>query len=182
MGEALPENTNTVETYIDDSLSWFAVQTRTRYEKKVASDLAEKGVTVFLPLVRALHQWSDRKREVALPLFSHYVFVHIRQERTLRSMILSSSGVVGFVGMRGDSIAIPEAQIQAIRTIVRERVPFTSIPFVNIGQKVRIRGGCLDGIEGEVLSIGGDQSLVVSVDGIQKSLAIRISGYQLDAA
>jgi transcriptional antiterminator RfaH len=156
--------------------SWFAVQTRPRHEKRVARDLEEKGVAAFLPMLSEVHQWSDRKRQVELPLFATYVFVRINAERTSRCKVLETNGVFCFVGARGVGIAIPDDQIETIQAIVREKVPFFQYPFVNVGQKVRVRGGSLDGICGVLSAINNDRSLIVSVDGIQKSLAIRIDG------
>jgi hypothetical protein len=54
--------------------SWHAVQTRPRHEKEVAADLAEKGVSAFLPIVAEQRQWSDRRRLIHMPLFTRYVF------------------------------------------------------------------------------------------------------------
>jgi transcriptional antiterminator NusG len=167
---------------VADEVSWFAVQTKPRHEKKVAADLEEKGITVFLPIVSGVHQWSDRKRNVQLPLFTNYTFVRIGEERNARVPILRTNGVIGFVGMGGRPVPIPDEQIQAVQTILKENVPFTLHPFLNVGRKIRVRGGCLDGIQGVIMALNGDQSLIISVDGIQKSMAIRIAGYGLEAA
>jgi transcription antitermination factor NusG len=165
-----------------DESSWFAVQTKPRHEKRVAAELAEKGITVFLPLVSALHQSTDRRREVTLPLFTNYTFVRIDGERNPRVSVLRTNGVVGFVGMQGRPVPIPDEQINAVQTILREGIPFSLHPFLNVGRKVRIRGGCLDGIQGVILAMNGDQSLIVSIESIQGSLAVRIAGYGLEAA
>ena len=175
--QALPRDVR-----VAGEMAWFAVQTKPRHEKRVAAGLEEKGVLVFLPLFSAVHQWSDRRRLVELPLFTNYVFVRIGAEREVRIPVLRTSGVVGFVGMRGLGIPIPDEQIHAVRTILRERVSVTPYPFLNVGQRVRIRGGSLDGIEGFLLAVNCDSSLIVSVHGIQRSLAIRIAGYRVEAA
>jgi hypothetical protein len=47
---------------------------------------------------------------------------------------------------------------------------------------VRVRGGALEGIEGILSAIKNDKSLVVSVDLIQKSVAIRIDGFDVEPA
>lgn len=156
--------------------SWFAVQTKARHEKRVAAELEEKGVVAFLPLYSEVHQWSDRKRQVELPLFSNYVFVRIDDEQNSRIKVLQTNSVFRFVGVRGRGSSIPDEQIQTLQTIIREKVPFSQHPFLNIGQKVRVRGGSLDGICGVLSAINNDRSLVVSVDSIQRSLAIRIDG------
>ena len=160
--------------------SWFAVQTKPRHEKRVAAELEEKGVVAFLPLSTEVHQWSDRKRQVALPLFTTYVFARIGGGRAARVNVLQTNGVSRFVGIRGIGVPIPDEQIETLRTIVRERVPFSPHPFLSFGQKVRIRGGSLDGICGILTAIKDDRSLIVSVDNIQRSLAIRIDGYNVE--
>jgi transcriptional antiterminator NusG len=183
MGDRLRERVAFIQPAVAaDESSWFAVQTKPRHEKKVAAELAEKGIAVFLPLVSALHQWTDRRREVMLPLFTNYTFVRIGGERNPRVSILRTNGVVGFVGMQGRPVPIPDEQINAVQTILRERIPFSLHPYLNVGRKVRIRGGCLDGIQGVILAMNGDQSLIVSIEGIQGSLAVRIAGYGLEAA
>ena len=159
---------------------WFAVQTKARHEKKIAAELTEKGVVVFLPLSPEVHQWSDRKRKVEVPLFSTYVFVRIGVDRNHRVTVLETNGVFRFVGSRGRGIPIPNEQIETLQTIIREEVRFSPHPFLNVGQKVRICGGSLDGICGILSAINNDQSLIVSVDSIQRSLAIQIDGYGIE--
>jgi transcription antitermination factor NusG len=117
-----------------------------------------------------------------LPLFTNYTFVRIGGERNPRVSILRTNGVVGFVGMQGRPVPIPDEQINAVQTILRERIPYSLHPYLNVGRKVRIRGGCLDGIQGVILAMNGAQSLIVSIEGIQGSLAVRIAGYGLEAA
>ena len=160
--------------------SWFAIQTKARHEKRVAAELEEKGVEAFLPLFTAVHQWSDRKRKVDLPLFTTYLFVRIGREQSSRIRVLQTNSVFGFVGARGIGVPIPDEQIDALQTIVREKVPFLPYPFLNLGQKVRVRGGSLDGICGVLSAINDDRSLIVSVESIQRSVAIRIDGYGVE--
>jgi transcription antitermination factor NusG len=160
--------------------SWFAVQTRPRHEKKVARSFQEKEIKAFLPLFSSTHCWSDRRRVIHAPLFPSYLFIQVSDSQDTRVPILRTSGVIGIVGNRGAGAAIPEEQIQAVRAILEQGIPFTSFPFLNAGQCVRIRGGSLDGLQGILVAKNGDQSLVVSVEIIQRSLAIRVAGYRVE--
>jgi transcription elongation factor/antiterminator RfaH len=166
----------------EDLCAWFAVQTRPRHEKKVSSELQEKGVKAFLPLISATRQWSDRRRIVKIPLFPQYVFVHIEQTTNARIPVLRTSGVTNFVGMRGVGTPIPADQIERVQHVVTQEISVTPHAFLNVGKRVRIRGGSLDGLQGILTAVNGDQTLVVSVDLIQRSLAIRIKGYAVDPA
>ena len=161
--------------------NWYAVQTRARHEKMVAARLREQGVTTFLPLVTQIHRWSDRRKKVELPLFSCYLFVRLTPTNENRVRVRQLAGVCGIVGVRGEGIPIPEEQIQAVRTVISDTLPWSLHPFLKIGQRVRVRGGSLEGVEGVLMSRNGDRTLIISVDAIQRSLAVRIEGYDVEA-
>jgi len=160
--------------------SWFAVQTRPRHEKKVGVGLQEKGIQSFLPLHREKRNWSDRQQWVEVPLFSHYIFVRIPLTTETRVRVLQTRGVVQFAGASGRGTPIPDEQIENLQAIVKQRVPLGVHPFIKVGRRVRIRGGALNGLVGVLARINDDQSLVVSVDLIQKSVAMRIDGYEIE--
>jgi transcription antitermination factor NusG len=161
--------------------NWYAVQTRARHEKMVAARLQEQGVTTFLPLVTQIHRWSDRRKKVELPLFSCYLFVHLTPTNEDRVRVRQLGGVCGIVGVRGEGSPIPEEQIEAVRTVISDALPWSFHPFLKIGQRVRVRGGSLEGVEGVLVSRNGDRTLIISVDAIQRSLAVRIEGYDVEA-
>jgi len=162
--------------------TWYGLQTRPRHEKIVAQRLAERDVTTFLPLVSEGLRWSDRKKTVQVPLFSCYVFARFTPNRAERLRVLRVDGVFGFVGARGEGTPIPDQQIDAVRSLVETQLPWSSHPFLKIGQRVRIKSGVLDGLEGILVSRNGDRSLVISVDAIQRSLAVRVEGYEVEPA
>ncbi|TAM84369.1 MAG: UpxY family transcription antiterminator [Acidobacteria bacterium] len=159
---------------------WFAVHTRSKCEKKVATQLGEMQIKCFLPVIREVRSWSDRRKVIDQPLFPGYVFVRIPGEDRVRVSVLRTNGVVAFVGVQGQGIAIPDPEIDNIQTLLSSRVSFEPYPFLRVGQKVRIRGGYLDGIEGILAAKNSDRSVVISIDLIQRSLAVRVSGFDLE--
>jgi len=161
---------------------WYALHTRPRHEKAVVQRLSDRGVETFLPIVTEMHRWSDRKKKVELPLFSCYVFAKFVPNKAERLSVLRVDGVLGLVGSRMEGTPIPEEQIEAVRALVDGAIPWAAHPFLKIGQRVRIRSGALDGLEGILVSRNGSQTLVISVDAIQRSLAVRVEGYQVEAA
>ena len=167
---------------LNDESEWYALHTRPRHEKLVVQRLVERGVETFLPIVTETHRWSDRKKSVQLPLFSCYVFARFIPNRSERLQVLRVSGVLGLVGSQGEGTPIPDEQIDAVRTLVEGSVPWSSHPFLKIGQRVRIRSGALNGLEGVLVSRNGSDTLVISVDALQRSLAVRVEGYDLEAA
>jgi len=161
--------------------NWYALHTKPRHEKLVAQRLAERSVETFLPIVTEVHRWSDRKKSVQLPLFGGYVFARFVPNRNERLQVLRVGGVLGLVGSAGEGAPIPDEQIDAVRTLIDGSIPWSPYPFLKVGQRVRIRGGALEGMEGILVSRSGNHTLVISVDALQRSLAVRVEGYQVEA-
>jgi transcription antitermination factor NusG len=159
---------------------WYALHTRARHEKTVEQRLRERGVETYLPLVTEVHHWSDRRKAVQLPLFSSYVFARLSPTKIDRLRVLAIDGVFRFVGVRGEGTPIPAAQVEAVRALVEGGLVWASHPFLKIGQRVRIRSGALDGVEGILIDRAGGSTLVISVDAIQRSLAVRVEGYAVE--
>jgi transcription antitermination factor NusG len=160
--------------------NWYAVQTYARHEKVVAQRLQERGVTTFLPLITEIHHWSDRKRVVELPLFGCYLFAKASPNATDRLRILRTDGVLRLVGNRAEGLPIPDAEIESVRILLQEQLPWTSHPFLRVGERVRVRSGALAGMEGVLVS-RTDHTLVISVDAIHRSLAVKVEGYEIEA-
>jgi transcription antitermination factor NusG len=158
---------------------WYALHTRVRHEKSVERRLRDRGMEVFLPTTLEVHRWSDRKKKVEVPLFSCYVFVRCALSAEDRTRVYQMESVHGFVGVRGASLPIPDEQIESIQKVLTESAG-RSHPFLKVGQRIRICGGAMDGVEGLFLSENGDHSLIISVDAIQRSMAVRIDGYDVE--
>jgi len=159
---------------------WYALQTYPRHEKKVDVQLRQKGVTTFLPLHSQVHRWSDRRKTIQVPLFPGYVFVRVITAAENRLHVLRTAGIVGFVGNGGSGLPIPDKQVEDIQKVLTQKVSCVLYPFLRVGQRVRIHGGCLEGLEGILVACNSDRSVVVSVEAIHESLAIRIDGYDVE--
>lgn len=161
---------------------WFAVHTRAKHEKRVQRELESRiQLTTFLPLLTETHQWSDRKKRIEVPLFSSYLFIHAVYSPELRQSVLRSQGILRFVGIGGQGLPIPNVEVESVRQLISARMPICHYPFVKQGQRVRIRGGALDNVEGIVVMNEG-RKLIVSVDMISRSVAIQLEGcaYELE--
>jgi len=163
-----------------DELRWYALHTRARHEKAIERRLRDQGMETFVPTSMEVHRWSDRKKKVEVPLFSCYVFVRCALSAEDRTRVYQVESVHGFVGTRGSSLPIPDDQIESIQKVLTQTAPWRSYPFLKVGQRVRVRGGAMDGVEGVFLSENGDRSLIISIDAIQRSMAVRIDGYDVE--
>lgn len=164
-----------------DEARWYAVHTRSRHEKIVATQMENQNVTTFLPLVTQIHRWSDRKKIVQVPLFPGYTFVRVVPSADQYVRVPRVNGVSSFVGFRGHGTPIPDKQIDDIRILLASNASYSVCPFLKVGQKVRIRGGCLDGVEGILTARSGEHNLLISVEPMLRSLAIDIQGYDVEA-
>lgn len=158
---------------------WYAIQTRYRTEKRVQTQLGYKGLEIFLPLLREVHRWSDRRQAIEVPLFSGYAFVHLDPSSEGRSHVLQTAGVIRIVSFGGQATPIPVKQIEDLQLLLSRKVFCAVHPYLRVGQKVRIRGGCLNGLEG-ILEQAGDKNLVISIECIHQSVAVKIEGYGVE--
>jgi transcription termination/antitermination protein NusG len=189
LGEAMAANDLTYGTLsipptllASEPKNWYALHTRPKHERLTVHRLAERGVETFLPTITEEHRWSDRKKRIQLPLFSCYVFARFTPNKADRLRVLRVAGVLCLVGSGGEGTPIPDQQIDAVRSVMESALPWACYPFLKIGQRVRVCSGSLAGMEGVLVSRDGSHSLVISVDAIHRSLAVRIEGYELEPA
>lgn len=160
--------------------SWYAAFTRSRHEKVAASMLGSLGICHFLPLITEVRRWSDRKQKVSVPLFSGYVFVKILKSSDELLRVLKVPGVIGFVGNLRGPVVIPKEEIEAIRTVLAHGIGVSPHPFLVTGDRVRIVHGSLAGVEGAYVRSGQDSKLVISIEMIQRSVAINVDGCDIE--
>lgn len=160
--------------------AWYAIHTRSRHEKRVVSELHRRGIVTFLPLYSEVRQWSDRRMSVEVPLFSCYAFVNIDFSNSNRVEVLRTAGVLSFVGGNHHSVSIADLEIETIQRLLASHIGVTYHPFLNVGQRVRLRGGALEGIEGILTRFNGSSRLVISVETIQRSLSITVDGCDVE--
>jgi transcription antitermination factor NusG len=152
--------------------SWYVLRVRSRFEHAVAAHLRGRGYEWFLPLYKWRRRWSDRCKEIDLPLFPGYVFCQLNPSNRLP--VLSIPGVVHIVGVGRVPLPVSEAEIVAIQTAIRSGLPRQPWPFLQIGHKVRVERGPLCGMEGILLRFGGHHRLVLSVILLQRSVAVEV--------
>jgi transcription antitermination factor NusG len=159
---------------------WYAVSTRSRQEKVAASMLENLEVGHFLPLIDEERQWSDRKQKVSLPLFPGYMFVRITRSNELLLRVLKVPGIVNFIGNQSGPLAIPESEIESIRTALCHGFGCSPHPFLKTGDRVRVVRGALAGIEGSLIRCGVQSKIVISVEMIQRSVSISVTGSDVE--
>lgn len=151
---------------------WFAVRTAAGREKSVAIQLRSKGFEEFLPLYRSRRQWCDRVKELELALFPGYLFCRFDFDHRLP--ILITPGVQLIVGTGKLPTPVGDAEIEALRRVIASGAPAEPHDYLSIGQRVRIRGGSLAGLEGILVQAKNSWRMILSVELLQRSVAVEV--------
>ena len=154
-----------------DLSRWYAVYTRPRAEKLVYSRLIEIDVESFLPLIKTVRKWSDRKKVIEKPLISSYLFVKVRKKEFPR--VFTILGVVKFVSFEGQPAPIPQKQIDNLRLVVNSdaEIEVTGESFAK-GDNVEVVTGSLTGLTGELILIGGKKRVIVRIDRLDQNIKV----------
>jgi transcription antitermination factor NusG len=156
-----------------DTRCWYAIRTQSKFENLVAAALCGKGYQEFLPLYHCRRRWSDRVKELELPLFPGYVFCRFDVRDRLLP-ILTTPGVVAILGAGKTPVPVSDDEIAVVRAIVRSGLPARPWPCLTFGSRVLIEHGPLAGLEGIALRVDKVFRLVVSVHILQRSVAVEI--------
>ena len=156
----------------DDPSRWFALRVKARFEKAVSTALRNKGIEELLPVHRCARPWSDRVKLVDVPLFPGYVFCRI--DAQYRLPILTTPGVLHFVGVGNIPVPIHDEEINAIQSIMKTRLKSERWPFLEAGQKVRVEHGPLLGVEGLLIEVRKHHRIIVSITLLRRSIAVEV--------
>jgi len=151
--------------------SWFALSVVPRKEKATAQTLRAKGYTGFLPMYTVRRRWSDRVKQVELPLFPGYVFA--RFDPKVRLPILKIASVMSVLGLGKEPQPISDLEIGALQAVCKAGIQAIPYPFLTAGAKVTINEGPLTGVEGILLE-AKQSRLILSVTLLQRSIAVEV--------
>ncbi len=154
--------------------SWFALCVTTGHERKVAELLKQKKYQQLVPLYRVRRRWSDRIKELEVPLFPSYVFC--RFEASRRMPVLTTPYVRSIVSYGNAPASVEAEEIRRLQLLMHSGVNAQPWPYLEVGDKVRVEGGPLNGCEGILQKIKDREHLVLSVALLQRSVSVEIDG------
>jgi|SRR5579872_6021164 len=158
---------------------WYAAYTRANHERRVADQLAERGVESFLPQYESVRKWKDRRVRLQMPLFPGYVFVHLALQNRFR--VLQVPGVASLVGFGRRPVAVPDEEFARISGFVSKGLRAEPHPILTAGRRVRVKNGPLAGTEGILLRRKGNSRLVISIELIQRAVAVDVDAADVEA-
>ena len=152
---------------------WYAIYTRSRFEKKVYQDLQKINIECFLPIQKVLKQWSDRKKWIEEPLFRSYIFVRVSENEYYE--VLKVNGVQWFVTSEGHAIPVREKQIEILKKILSTEIEFeVTHDDLEPGADIEIISGSLKGLTGRLIRYKGKQKVVINIETINHSIILNV--------
>lgn len=150
---------------------WIVIRTLSRNEKKVKVVLDKTDFENYLPLIKTIRIWSDRKKKIELPLFPGYIFLYIRESNI--NFIYSIPGVVGYIKFNNVAAAVPEKDIIFIRQLIEDEIDMeVSDEQYKIGQKVKINYRSLLDYEGTIIEFRGSKRFSVQIEALNKTIIL----------
>jgi len=157
---------------------WYAAYTNPRHEKRVAQQMERNRIDYFLPLYKSIRRWKDRRKELDLPLFPGYVFVHMALKDRLH--VLQLPGVVHFVSFDGKPAPLPNSEIEALRNGLTSKTFAEPHPYLKVGRRVRVHSGPMAGLEGVLVRRKDKFRVVLSIHLIQRSVAVEVDQTEVE--
>jgi transcription antitermination factor NusG len=155
--------------------AWYAVQTAYRCEQRVALGLITKGFTTYLPLLREVHQWKDRRKLIEVPAFSGYLFLHYEPNLRNRVKVLETNGVVRLLGGNHAPSPISEVEIEAVRRTLGSNLPCDRCDALTPGALVKVTRGPLAGVQGRLARIKNGLRLIVTISVFSQAISAELS-------
>jgi len=159
---------------------WYAVYTNARHEKAVADHLISKDIEIFLPTITVMSRWKDRNMKLQTPAFPGYVFTKICLSK--RGRVISVPGVVRILSFNGVPTRLDDTEMENIRLCHRRGALMESRPLFGVGERVRVKAGVLEGLEGFVSRCKDERRLIVPLSHINQSLAVQVDVDLLEPA
>jgi transcription antitermination factor NusG len=155
---------------------WWVVYTMARQEKALARQLLRWEIPFYLPLVTKDSCIRGRRFRSHIPLFGGYVFLFARHdERTLALTTNRISSVLAVVDQEE-----LHRDLQQTQSLIESGVELTAEPRLAPGNRVRVKGGPMRGLEGTIVSRRGRSHIFVAVNFLQQGASVAIDDCLLE--
>ncbi len=151
---------------------WYALTVPYQHERQTEKALQSKGLETLLPVYRSRRQWSDRVKDVEMPLFAGYVLCHFDLDDRIH--VMDTPGVARIVGFGGMPAALEDSEIAVIQHMLLSKLPLAPWPYLKAGDRVRVEHGPMRGQEGTLVRTKDSVHLVINIDVLQRSVAVQV--------
>lgn len=169
------ETKQNIQTESSQTKIWHALYVASRQEKKVLERLQQKNIETYLPILKTMKQWSDRKKMVELPLLNGYIFVHITSLENDKTV--QTPGVVNFVRAEGKIAKVRDVEIERLKQLIDlgYQMEVNGLKHnYKEGDKIKITSGALKNIEGFVVENKEGRHIDVLLESIGQSIRVKL--------
>ena len=157
---------------INFTIGWYVLYVRSRWERKVYESLQEISLESFLPQIKTVRQWSDRKKTIKKPLFPSYVFVNIHSSLEFHKA-LSVNGACSYIRFGKEYACVTEKEINKIKLLVNDKHLTnieTTTKFPKVGETKRIDYGPLSGLDCKIIKVENFHKILVRIESIKQDI------------
>lgn len=134
-------------------MQWYVLYTKSRTEIKTEGRLNDLGIEVYCPVITEIHQWSDRKKKVIVPLFKSYVFVRMEEKNC--NLVFDVPGVVSYLFWLGERAVVKDEEINVIRQwLESDEVDGAKVEALSAGDRITISKGAFKDQEAIIKEVG----------------------------
>ena len=161
--------------------NWYAIYVKSKHESVAYRELQKKGVESYLPVVKKMRRWKDRRKEVEFPLFPGYLFVRVSPTPTGFVRVLRAKGVVSLVsGEMGTPLPVPEHEMDSLRIMIENGSDIDIYPGINEGARVTVKSGPFKGASGTVIKKEDGYRLMINMDILGRSIGVKVYADDLE--
>ena len=156
------------------SKKWYAIFTKSRSEKKVYERFQDNDIEAFLPIVKTVRQWSDRKKTVYLPLIPSYVFVKMDEKYLYDT--LKIPGAVGVLKYLRKPAIVREVEIENLRILSNSDEKFEISSDIQLikGDNVEVTKGPFMGLIAVCERTGNNYRVIVKIESLGSGFNVNI--------
>lgn len=166
-------NRNISDEYEQTKRNWFALYTRSRCEFKSNELLKSQNIITYLPTRKIIKKWSDRKKEIELPLFNSYIFINATEKE--RILALQQKHIVRCLSDAGRPAVVPDWELENIVKMISISDDIDVIEGLTIGKEIEIKSGAFKGIKGILLNIENKNKLAISIKLLNRTVVAHYS-------
>lgn len=152
---------------------WHVLYVKSKYERKIENSLKQKDIEVFLPTIKTIRQWSDRKKVIEKPLFPSYIFVKVHSALDLNK-ILSIEGACSYIRFGNEYAIAREDEIRNIKYLINHNGILEDIEIsdqlLSVGKRYKIHNGPLSGLECVIIRMENKDRIMIRVESLKQNI------------
>lgn len=151
---------------------WYVLYVNVRHEKKVFEKFIEQGIEGYVPMVKTIKQWSDRKKIVEEPLFTGYVFVKLLPHELDKPRYVA--GVINYLSFGKQKAIVKQSEIDSLKYLIEKGYSLNvNSENIQTGAKVKL---LLSAFKNEIATVQSikDENAIVYFESLNQYIKVKV--------